>query len=580
MQPTLVVPPVTDVPVRRPLKAEQVVRGTRPSWLWLHALLVLLPLGFVGMEVAAWVRNVPRWDEFDTALDLLISLDSGLGIRELIERLAAVQNEHRMLVSRALFAASYGIWGGINFAIVAVIGNLFLVVTLALLVTAVPATTARFRLAAILALSVLQLQHHENLFWGGASIDHFFVLLASVAALRALTGTGRRAIALGITGAFLATFSLAHGLAVWPVGLALLCRERRWPAAAAWLAAAVATLAMFLTDFRVNPAHRLPGWGDLETVGEFWLRLIGSSPALGNDALAPWLGAGFIVAMLCVAGRGCAPGERLAIGTMAWCLAAMGMVAWGRALLSPEWMPVTSRYFVVSSLAWASLLGVAVERLIQHRGRSARWWWPLTLAGLACFNIAADLGHLGEGRAWARSSEAAVHSYHRHGTFAKEGSVLYPDPERADALVAEAQRRGLYRLPAQDGLTLLESLPIALDDPAEIDDAVYFIEEVTSSGGEMSVRGWAFRPDHASRVGELAVIFRSADELIAFDAVPVLRPDVAEAFERSDAAYAGFELRIPAARLPPGLLGIGVCFDARGDPEYMMTASTVMVPEH
>ena len=45
--------------------------------------------------------------------------------------------------------------------------------------------------------------------------------------------------------------------------------------------------------------------------------------------------------------------------------------------------------------------------------------------------------------------------------------------------------------------------------------------------------------------------------------------------KRSDVNYAGFEVRMPYDRLPKGKLGIRVCFDLDGSPQYMMTASTL-----
>lgn len=547
--------------------------------IWLYALLALVPVGIVGFEVACWIRDIPRWDEFDTTLDLLVALDSGAGLREIFERLVAPHNEHRMVVSRSLFAASYWLCGGIDFAAIAVAGNLCLVGAVALLVTAAETAAARARLAAILTLGIVQLQHHECLFWGGASIDHFFVVLATVGALRAVTLTGRGAVAAGCGCALLATFSLTHGMMVWPVGLALLGAERRWRAAGAWAAVGTLAVGLFFYGFQVNPAHRLPTPHDLPQVGAFWLRLLGSSPALDDVRIAPWLGGVFVAAALWVFRGGWSARERLALGVIAWCLGAMAMVAWGRAMVAPAWMPVSSRYLILSSLAWASLIGVVVERGLARRPQWAGWWLPPALAALFCFNVAANFSHRAEGRELARASELAVRSYHRHGTFAESADSLYPDPARADELMAEAQRRNLYRLPALEELTLPETPPVTLDEPTEIDSAVYFIEEVELRGGEMCVRGWAFPRDRTMRFGELAVVFRSEEGLFAFEAAPRLRPDVAEAHERWDAANGGFELHLPESSLPPGNFEIGVCFSADRDAEYMMTANTVTIPK-
>jgi len=294
--------------------------------------------------------------------------------------------------------------------------------------------------------------------------------------------------------------------------------------------------------------------------------------------VAPWLGAALVGVTIFVFRRGGSERERLAGAGIAWCLCAMAMVAWGRALISIEWAPITSRYVILSSVAWALLVWVLVERaLARHRGHA--WWVPLVFAALIAFNIAADVAHLGDGRVFARRMENAVSWYHRHGTFAKTATPIYPDAARADALIAEVAHRGIYRLPAPGTLALPPVSPLALEEPREIGDAFFFIDEVSQQDGETKVRGWAFRPDRTTRVGNVSVLFRSASGLMAFEPMPQLRPDVAAAFKRADATYAGFELRLPQAELPAGELAIGVCFGAaHGDEhDYMMTSATLVV---
>jgi hypothetical protein len=539
--------------------------------------MAALPIGFVAGEVATWVRNIPSWDEFDTALDLLITLDSGASGGETVARLLAVQNEHRMLVSRLLFAVGYWLFGGIDFAVVALIGNLFLAATFALLVGWAAAPLPRLRLAAILGLVVCQLQHHESFFWGGSSIDHFLVVLLAVAALGALSAPGRMRLTLAVGAAVLATFTLAHGLVVWPVGAALLWLTDRRRAAAIWSAAAAVTGALFFLGFQFNPGHRLPGPAEWLQVGRYWLALAGSSPALDHAPLAPWLGALFVAAAAAVLRRGATGRETFAAAALVWCVGAMAMIAWGRALLSEPGTPVTSRYIILSSLAWALLLWLVLERALARSRTAPRWPVPV-FAGLVLFNLAANGAHSAAGRVYAQRVEQALAAFHRHGTLAAAVAPLYPDSDRADALLRAAVARHLVALPPPAALTLATPTPIAVTDAVELADASYFIEDAAVGTDEVRVRGWAYRADETTRLGDISVIFRTPEGLLAFDAIPQLRPDVAAVEARWDALHAGFELRIPRDRLPVGELGVGVGFELDDSPEYMMTASAVTVP--
>lgn len=566
------------IPTREPQNFAAAPWASVALRICIYCLLVILPLGFVAIEVARWVRDIPNWDEFDTVLDFLIALDIGAGPGDVMQRLFAVNNEHRMLASRLMFAGSFWIFGSVDFAALAIVGNLFLIGMLVAVVEGARETAPRWRLAAIFALVVFQLQHHESLFWGGSSIDHFFVVMAALAAFGALGWQWRWALPIACGWGFIATFSLAHGLLVWPIGFALLWLQNRRRDAAMWAAATGVTLLLYFVNFHVNPGHTTPTLAQFPKLIVFWLRVMGSSAALDDVTIAPWLGGVLVGTTIFVFRRGCAERERLACAGIVWCLGATAMIAWGRALISIEWAPITSRYVILSSVAWALLAWVIVERGLARRGGRA-WWLPLVFVGLVAFNLAADRVNLGAGREFARRLENAANWHHRHGTFANTATPIYPDPARADAVLAEAQGRGIYRLPPPEKLTLPLVSRLTLKQPQEIGDAFFFIDEVSQRDGEVKVRGWAFRPDHTTRFGGVSVVFRSAAGLFAFEPMPQLRPDVAAVYERADATYSGFELRLPQTELPAGEFHIGVCFGTLGDdsPEFMMTAMTVAV---
>jgi hypothetical protein len=530
--------------------------------------------------VATWSRNIPNWDEFDTALDLLVALDQKPSASEVTQRLFALQNEHRTFVSRLIFAASYWATGGINFVALAVLGNVFLAGVFCLLLSRIPHPDARLRLGAIFGLTVFQLQHHESFYWAGSSIDHFLVILTTVTALGALTSRAGWSLPVACGLGFLATFSLAHGMLVWPVGAMLLWLQRQRIDLLYWAGAAAASVAWFTTGFQINSGHPMPALSDLPRIAVHWLTLVGSSPALDRLAVAPWLGLAMVATTVFVGLVDPRRTERFTLAVITWCLGALALIAWGRGLLASEWAPITSRYVVLSSITCALLVWLIVERLLGWRERVGRWALAPVLVGLVGFNVSANQAHEHTGRIFAQHGEKAVAAFHRHGTFANGETQLYPDPERADALIRAAQARGIYRLPRLHSLDLADTEPVVLNQPEEIDDGCYFIEEVKEDAAEVTIRGWAFRPDEITRAGDVAVVFRSADIAIAFEATPQVRPDVAAAFERPDAMHAGFELRVPRGQLPPGVFGIGVCFDLDDGPQYMMTANTVVISKN
>src|SRR5688572_23929675 len=165
----------------------------RPVAILLVALS-LVPAAFIGHHLVTVTRNVAYWDELDTAVQLLVQLDSGLGWRDFASRIFAVANEHRMVTSRLMFAGSYWLTGTINFAAISFIGNASLVVLCGLLIYAAATVERRVKLGLILAMLMFQWEHYENLLWAGSSIDHFQVVLLAGATVIGVAHGSRAAL--------------------------------------------------------------------------------------------------------------------------------------------------------------------------------------------------------------------------------------------------------------------------------------------------------------------------------------------------------------------------------------------------
>ena len=264
------------------------------------AVLAAIPVFYIATHVVAASRNIVFWDEFDTALDLILRIHAGADWRELLQRFFAINNEHRTVTSRLMFAASYWLTGTVNFHVIGAIGNLFLVGACATLVWSAASWERRVRMGVVLAFLMFQLEHFENFIWSGASIDHFQVVMLGVVAVVALARGGNastipgsspqastegsptevrrvagkawRLLGLAVVFGVLATFTLAQGNVVWPVGACLLAHQRRWNELVAWLACAVLAVAAFLHGFEFNPNHNVTDIS-LQTighVGRYW----------------------------------------------------------------------------------------------------------------------------------------------------------------------------------------------------------------------------------------------------------------------------------------------------------------------
>lgn len=526
--------------------------------------LALAPVFYVLLRTSEARRDLVYWDELDTVIAALVKLKEGTTPTAFLHDLFALNNEHRMATSRLMYATSYWLTGTVNFAVFDWIGIAWIVGTCGLLVATAGAGMRRLHLGILLAFLLFQLEHYENFLWGGASIDHFQVVLLGAGTIIALARGTRAGVLAGSLLAVLATYTLAHGIMLWPVGAAMLWRARRqrW----LWLWGGIGAFAMgcFVAGFEVNQAESFVSVSPAGAykVLQYWLAILGAVPALGVEALEPVLG-GILLLLLGVAlARGAARRERITLPLVCFTLAAAALIAAGRAEESGG--EVYSRYYVLSGVAWALTLFMLLQRH-SHPRRPLR----LLVAAvpvLIGFNLFANHSFSDETDSWLEARDRAVTRFKQHGVDGRGSFTLHPIPERATELLRKSEELNVYRLgeinrrrPFPPGATVSNRL-------------VYFVDEMTVNSRAAFVRGWAAIPGRRSQRGEIHLILRSAHETHLFTTVSITRPDVATATRQPGWERAGFRFARRRDRLPSGEFQLGFLITADGKSEYIMTA--------
>ena len=533
-------------------------------------LVALLPLWRVLDLTADARRDVVYWDEFDTALALALKLDSRPPVGEIARELLSLNNEHRMVLSRLIFATSYWLTGGIDFVALDWIGNLAIVAACLALVLHVRAPRQRLLLGLLLAAFVFQLGNYENLVWSGASIDHFVVILFALLAALALSAAGTSRLAGAIAAGLAASFTLAHGLAIWPAGAVLLAVQRRHRDLLFWLAAGAVATTLFLAGFRMNAGHAGPVFS-LEQAGRvllYWLSLLGSTPSLGHAVAAPFAGAALVTLSALLLRRRGARDYPVAYILLLFLGLAGAMIALGRAEHAKG--VVYSRYQIISAMAWAVALWLAVERA----GLLRRPWLvlPASAALLLAFNFAANRSHHAALDSWITCRDLAVNHYFEHGEDGRGAFTLHPIPAHATSLLHEARRRGIYSL--EPVCRPEDASPRAVESGR----ITYHLETVQADADRTIVKGWAGIDGEAFARGAIRVILRAGNTRRLFTAVSVPREDVPRVMGRPEWRNAGFFLALPTADVPAGEHQVGLLVRAGGRDEFVMTASTLAVP--
>lgn len=542
--------------------------GPLPHWAaGLLFALAVLPVGYVLWRTSEARLDVAYWDEFDTVLAFLLRLKEGISPGAFLNELFSVNNEHRMATSRLLFAVYFWLSGTINFTVLDWIGISWIVFACLLLVLATRPGSRRLKFAALLAGLFFQLEHYENFLWSGASIDHFQVVLLATGALVTASRGSTPGLLTGIVCAILATYTLAHGLLVWPAGAAMLWQLRDRRGAALWTAAGGLAVGGYAIGFKVNAAQDFATVSLDGAIGilTYWLSILGSVPALGERTPSLFLGAMLLALVtFLLLGRGARGREPFLMPVTLFAVGAMAMIAVGRAVDSGG--EVYSRYYVLSALAWALALFMGYDRLT---GKARRRVFFLGLPLLVTFNVAANLHFAPKADAWLECRNRAVTRFKQSGTDGRGNFTLHPNPDHATAILRKAEALGVYRIGPISRTTPFPA------DAIRSQRLVYHVDELTVNPRSVFVRGWVAIPGRRSERGEIHVILKSERETRVFTTVSITRPDVARVTKQPDWELAGFRFARRRDRLPTGEYQIGLMITDGETAEYAFTSHRV-----
>lgn len=532
-------------------------------------LLALLAAWHVVARSAPARVNVAYWDEFDTALRLVIKLKEGQTARDFLADVVAVGNEHRLVTSRLLFAALYGLTGRIDFNVIALLGLGSLFGVVALLAATAGSLIRAARLTVLLAALLFHLGHYENLLWSGSSIDHYTVVLFITATVVGLTReTTAGLVAAGILGT-VASYTLAQGLVVWPLGVVVLALAPGRRGLVAWLALAVIVAGTYFTGFRLNHGQSFVTFNaeGVTQVLRYWLAILGAVPALDSAVWAPRLGVALLALLGYAAARGGLRRERIALFLALGMAGAAGIIAIGRAAESGG--QVFSRYHVLSGLAWALALFAALERH-THPRRPWQLIGPL-LPSLVAFNAVSNREYRDETDSWLECRSLAVVSYLKHGRDGQGEFPLHPIPATSTQLLARAEQLGVYRL---GDVCLPEKMPRGA---REVGTMQFYVDELAVNGTALTARGWAALPARKAVRRSIRLILRSDQATHVFSARSATRPDVVQALKQPGWLESGFLFARRLDGIPAGTYRIGVLIEDGLEPVFTLTAHRVVI---
>lgn len=249
---------------------------------------------------------------------------------------------------------------------------------------------------------------------------------------------------------------------------------------------------------------------------------------------------------------------------LAFMVGSLALVALGRSGLVDA--QVNSRYLILGCLAWALVLHVALEDVLSpmHPFLALAAVTPLLVA----FNVASNQHARPLVEAFLEFRDRAVTRFVQHGQDDRGIAHLHPDPGHAEKILQQAERLGVYRLPA---LTAERPMPKAVVNRRMIAQ----FDELWVNARTVTIGGWAMLPGVVSRRGQVSIVLRSGEVRRVFSVVTLQRPDVAQAYRQPDWRLSGFRAVIPRGLLPAGDWQVGVLLEEGGRRHYLPTGHWV-----
>jgi hypothetical protein len=570
-------------------KLRHILAG-RYTLVSLAVLLTCLPMVLSAVYIKLFGVNVAHWDEFLFIRYLARQEASDFQWRELF----AQHNEHRLLFPSLLYLALIklthwdsraGMWTS-WVLLVLICGLLFYVFRRTEQTTAV----AFLKFAPIVWL-LHSWRQYENLLWGFQFCFYlliFFMLLALV-----MLDTDRKFGArfwLAVSAGVGASFSLANGLLVWPLGLLMLLIQRFipheqtqasrsfvwWLRVSLWTASGLATSALYLIGYQ-KPAYHpgvLYALRHPTSAIRAFLAYLGLPLAA---ELYPAIVAGLLILTLfglvsCgwlikgVTSRTLFPALLVLLSLLSGAMITVGRLSFGiEAMLAPRYtsfalLGLAGTYWLVVLLhsEWlrARLLGAVITLILLSTLGGYLIGWKVgeatfaTRQTLAFYLLTAPIQsaeNLGKLFPSARAENFEV--------IRQRGANVYAQAVNPAAMRQATAPDTLYHIDLVDG-----QRPEAKAGPLII---------AADQKKSIEITGWAVD----SPAGTMAWgVLVEADGKKEFPTTyGLLRPDVKYTFNKSDYLYAGFSANLPLEQLPPGRHSLRLKIFRLGGQEYYRT---------
>jgi hypothetical protein len=225
--------------------------------------LMIVPIAVFYALVTRELINVPFLDDYGAILGFVDTWRQIHGIGgKLMYILTAQHNEYKIMFSHAVFVVQYLLFGHVNFVVLSLFGNLFILGIFAILYKMwtqdAKLASQPLLLFAPVAWILFQLQYYSLVSWPMTTIQNAAIIFFVLLSIYLLSKGDSRSYIGALAALIMSIASSGNGVFLVPIGMLMLIQQRKIGRLVSWVVAAALMVALYLYKYNFHASQSHP----------------------------------------------------------------------------------------------------------------------------------------------------------------------------------------------------------------------------------------------------------------------------------------------------------------------------------
>lgn len=403
-------------------------------------LILSIPLIWYGTTLMRFARDIPIADDYDVALRFLCDTQVSPGFHLFFQQ----HNEHRLVVPRAVIYLIYIVSGQVNFRLLALIANIWLVATFLILWLIWQKRSYPLWLFLPVPFLIFSPLNWKNMVWITSGLQNYGVIALASAAFYSIESSRKTVNIFAVVCGFMAMFTSLSGILVLPLLTIRAIKRFKDTSTAVLLVCYIMSLSAFgsfLFGYRVVRSQSAMMFGFRHLVEMLCHYLIQLGGSMRHPTGAWFLGCMIIILTVLVAFLKVWHRAPIIWNIHLFLLLNAAMISVGRVHFGFK-QSLSPRYATFSLLLVVSLYCLLLAAV---RSRHVAWH-RITGGCFAGFAVLIFICHLSPSMALLQEHDVRLTSGLVAWSTGGQG-LIYPNQAGSSALLLQSIRLNCYRPP-------------------------------------------------------------------------------------------------------------------------------------